>query len=143
MSLKYHIVCKKDMRKGAPEEATLYYGQVRANERIGYEELCQQVSDYTLSTDADVTCILDGLVLLMRQYLTRGNIVELGVFGNFRMSSGGAGVEKEEDFHPSQFRTPRILFTPGVMLKDATHRVGFEKIRFVEKEKECDQSHPI
>lgn len=143
MSLKYHIVRKKDMRKGAPDDAMLYYGQVRVNERIGYEELCQQVSEHTLCTDADVTCILDGLLILLRQYLVKGNIVQLDVFGNFRMSSGGPGVENEEDFHPGHIRTPRVIFTAGSMMKDITNRVGFEKYRFIEVEKECTLPHTV
>jgi len=143
MSLKYHVVRKNDMRKGAPQGAKLYYGQVRVNDRIRYEELCQQVAEHTLSTDADVTCIVDGLLVLLRQYLVKGNIVEMSVFGNFRLSTGSAGVEEENDFHPASFRTPRVLFSAGPMLKDATERVGFEKIRFVEKERECGLPHTI
>lgn len=143
MSLKYHVVCKNDMRKDAPQGAKLYYGQIQVNDRIGYEELCQQVAEHTLSTDADVTCIMDGLLLLLRQYLVKGNIVEMSVFGNFRLSTGGAGVESEDDFHPASFRTPRVLFSLGSMLKEATERVGFRKIDFVEKEKECQLPHSI
>ena len=46
MSLKYRVVLKKDMSKGAAKGAQLYYGQVRSMEKTTFKKLCKLVSGY-------------------------------------------------------------------------------------------------
>jgi len=53
MSLKYHVVRKRDMRKEASPDDMLYYGQIRTNDRITYSELCNQVERETMITGSD------------------------------------------------------------------------------------------
>ncbi len=46
MPLKYRIVLKKDMSKGAAQGAQLYYGQIRSMEKTSFKKLCKLVSGY-------------------------------------------------------------------------------------------------
>ena len=41
MPLKYRIVLKKDMSKGAAQGAQLYYGQIRSMEKTSFKKLCK------------------------------------------------------------------------------------------------------
>ncbi|MCD7935315.1 MAG: hypothetical protein LUG98_00480 [Tannerellaceae bacterium] len=133
MSLKYHVVRKRDMLKEAAPGDMLYYGQIRTNDRITYSELCKQVERQTMSTGSDVIIIIDQLVALMEQHLLKGEIVELGPVGNFRITAGAPGVEREEDFHPSMFRRGKITFVAGTLLKEITDRISYEKYPFITK----------
>ncbi|MCD8043333.1 MAG: hypothetical protein LUH10_09745 [Tannerellaceae bacterium] len=145
MSLTYHVVRKKDMRPEAPEGAQLYYGQIRINQQVSYQNLCEEISQLTLLTEADVSCILDGLLFFARKELLDGNLVDLGILGSFRMTAGAPVVDKEEDFHPSMFRKGRIVFTPGIELKKITQRenIHYVKEKFIIKhtDEECKRDH--
>ena len=143
MSLKYHLVQKNNMSKDAASGAKLYYGQVRANERVKYEDLCTFISEYTLATDADVTCIIDALLLVMRRELAKGSIVEVGVLGNFRVTTGAPGVESEADFNTSMFRNGSIRYSPGPMLRELTKKARYEQIKFIIKDEECGREHIV
>ena len=45
MPLKYRIVLKKDMSKGAAKGSQLYYGQIRSMEKTTFKKLCKLVSE--------------------------------------------------------------------------------------------------
>lgn len=93
------------------------------------------------ATAGDVACIMDGLMLLMRQHLMKGYIVELGDLGNYRLSVGSHGVKRPEDFEVHLFKKPRILFSPGPLLKELCKNVHYEKAKCKIVERECKQSH--
>ncbi|MCD7975831.1 MAG: hypothetical protein LUG51_01255 [Tannerellaceae bacterium] len=143
MALKYHLVRRLDMRKDAPEGATLLYGQVRANDRIKLKMLCDLLAGYTTANKGDATCVIKGLIFHMKQYLSHGNIIHLGEFGSFRVSAGSTGVEDPKDFHVSKFKKPRIIFTPGTMLSDTPELLSFKKIDVKLVPVECDEPHAL
>ncbi|MCD8192990.1 MAG: HU family DNA-binding protein [Tannerellaceae bacterium] len=143
MALKYHLVLRRDMRDGAPEGSKLYYGQVRKQGNVSFDKICEAITAYSTASKGDIMLVINGLLFVMKQYLEQGDVVEMGEFGNFRMSAGSSGVENQEDFHTSLFRNGRIVFTPGKMLKESTRNVRFEKLNVVEREKECDRPHTI
>lgn len=128
MSFKYHVVRKKDMRKEAPEGAQLFYGQIRAGEKIGFRALCDSICAHSTIFRGDVPVIIKGLLHIMQVNLLLGLTVHLGDFGSFRMIAGSKGVEDPGKFHPSMFKKPRVVFTPGVMLRDVPDVVYFEKL---------------
>ncbi|MCD7935316.1 MAG: HU family DNA-binding protein [Tannerellaceae bacterium] len=125
MALKYHLVSGKDLRKGAPEDATLLYARVRASGRVTFQELCKSVTRMSSGSPGDTAGVLDALLYVMEENLSKGNIVELSNLGYFRMIAGSPGVETEKDFHPRLFKKPRILFTPGTLLKAITTQLEY------------------
>lgn len=57
--------------------------------------------------------------------------MQLGELGHFRLNAGSEGVEKPEDFKVSMFRKPRIVFSPGILLRQMCDRIKFEKAGLV------------
>ena len=96
MSVKYKLVLKKDLTKGAATDAKRYYAS------------------------ANVTGMMDALL--------RGEVVQLGALGNFRLSLGSSGVVNADDFHASLIRKPRIIYSPGVKLREMIAKVSIERI---------------
>lgn len=143
MALKYHVVKRSDLSKDAARGDVLYYGQVRAGDRVTLTELCESISALSTASEGDVLVVLEGLLMLMRQNLIKGHIVEFGDIGSFRMVAGSSGVEEEEDFHTSLFKKGKIVYVPGVRLKHLFHKVQYEKCQFVEKEIPCDRDHAV
>ncbi|MCC8198244.1 MAG: hypothetical protein LIP06_06625 [Tannerellaceae bacterium] len=144
MALKYHVVCKKDLRKEASADAKLYHGQIRAGDRITLDELSESISALSTASEGDISVVLDGLLMLMRQNLAKGNIVELGDLGNFHMSAGSPGVEDAEAFSAAMFRKGRIVYSPGNrLIKHIRKHVHYEKQTFIEEEDPCGLPHTI
>ncbi len=144
MALKYHVVSRTDLRKGAPQGAVLYHGQVRVGDRVTLDELSESISALSTASEGDISVVLEGLLMLLRQHLVKGNIVELGDLGKFRMVAGSPGVESAEDFNVSLFKKGHIVYTPGVkLLKHVRKNTHYEKLDIVEKELPCDLPHTI
>ncbi|MCD7975832.1 MAG: hypothetical protein LUG51_01260 [Tannerellaceae bacterium] len=144
MALRYHLVSRRDLRKNAPEGAKLYYGQTRSGDRIELPELSEAISALSTASEGDVTVVLEGLLMLMRQHLVKGNIVELGDLGNFRMVAGSPGVTDEEEFHTSLFKKGHIVYTPGIgLLRFMRENIHYEKLDVIEVEDPCKLPHAI
>ena len=128
MPLKYHLVQRLDKSKEAVAGSKLYYGQVRAQQKLEFKKLCEIISSYSTASRGDVMLVIDGLLYVMRQHLENGEVVQMGDFGNFRMVAGSKGTVNSEDFTTSLFKKGRIVFTPGPMLKEVAAKPKFEKL---------------
>ena len=112
MPLKYRIVLKKDMSKGAAKGDQLYYGQIRSLEKTNFKKLCKLVSGYCTAKPGEVELVIDGLIYVLCMLLESGNVIQMGEFGNFRMVAGSKGSATLKNFDPMLFKKARIVFTP-------------------------------
>jgi nucleoid DNA-binding protein len=64
---------------------------------------------------------------VLRRHLENNEIVRFGDFGSFQVSVSSEGAETEEKFHPSLIKSSKILFRPGVDLKEMQNNLKFEK----------------
>ncbi len=143
MALKYSLVERRDMRKEATPRDTLLFGQTKVNSKVLYDELCEEIVNMSTASEGDVDCVMKGLVKVLRKNLIKGNSVQLGILGTFRLVAGSPGVEKEEDFNASLFRRPRIAFVPGTFLNDLQENVRFEKETVKTVMEKCDKEHAM
>ena len=67
--------------------------------------------------------------------LSSGNVVQLGEFGNFRMSINSEGTNTPEDFDATKIKGARIIFFPGLDLRTTRNEVNFEPLGGYEKER--------
>lgn len=72
--------------------------------------------------------VLDGLMFFMKDALLRGEIVQMGEIGNFQINVGSTGTATAKEFKAALIRKPRIVFRPGVELKEILDKVSFERI---------------
>jgi len=128
MSLKYRLVERKDFSKGAQEDDKLFYGQVSASDRIKFHEICETLSVASTLSYPDVSCIIKALILVIKNELLHGNSVHLGAIGNLRIMASSDGATRPDLFHHSMFKRPRIVYSPGVMLRDVVTKVTYEPI---------------
>ena len=61
------------------------------------------------------------------RHLSTGEIVRFGDFGTFQIALTSNGSETAEKFHPSLIKNPKIVFRPGVDLKDLLATLQYEK----------------
>jgi len=128
MPLKYHLVSRRDLRKDAATGARLFYGQIRATNRISFDTLCAQVSRASTASKGDVQLVISSMLECMKDHLAQGDIVQMGELGNFRLTAGSKGAETEKEFTANLFKKGRVVFSPGALLRTASKEVCFEKL---------------
>ena len=121
MSVKYKLVLKKDLTKGAATDAKRYYASANVTGMMDFDTICDVVADRSTASDGDVALVLLGLIRCMQEALLRGEVVQLGALGNFRLSLGSSGVVNADDFHASLIRKPREMIA-----KVSIERIGQE-----------------
>lgn len=138
MALKFRTV-QRTIRIGADAGKVKTYAIAKSNGYCDMEKLCELVSARSAMSSADVKAVIDSLNWVMHIELRSGNIVQLGEFGNFRLSVRSKGEETEADFTAANIKKAKIVFYPGASLRDTKARVNFEKE--TPYEKECDKLH--
>ncbi|MGD9771286.1 MAG: HU family DNA-binding protein [Parabacteroides sp.] len=143
MSLKYSIVKRKDMSANAPADARLFYGQTRAANKISFNKLCEAVASHRTASRGDVMLVIDGLIHVMIDRLSEGDVLKLDGFGSFQLIAGSKGSSTAETFNTSLFKRARIVFRPGVLLRELTNNVKYEKLQTttVTVTEDCDKEH--
>lgn len=117
MAVKYKLVQRKDLTKGAAEDAKRYYAMSYSSGKCDTNELCETIADRSTATAGDVQLVIDGLVHVMSKRLAAGQTVQLGELGYFRAILGSSGVTDKKDFNADLIKTRKICFTPGRILE--------------------------
>lgn len=128
MSVKYKLVQKKDLTKGAAADAKRYYASANVTGVMSFDSICDVVADRSTASDGDVALVILGIIRAIEEALLRGEVAQLGRLGNLRISLGSSGVVDEKDFQTSMIRKPRIIFTPGDKLRTMIEKVSLERI---------------
>lgn len=128
MSIKYKLVLKKDLTKGAAAGAKRYYASAPVSGTMDFDSICDVIADRSTASDGDVALVVRGLIRAMEESLMRNEVVQLGTLGNFRFSLGSSGVVDEKDFQATMIRKPKIIFTPGAKLRAMIEKVSLERI---------------
>ena len=113
MSVKYKLILKKDLTKGAAADAKRYYASAPVSGMMDFDSICELIADRSTASDGDVALVVLGLIRAMEEALLRNEVVQLGRLGNFRLSIGSSGTVEEKDFQANMIRKPKIIFTPG------------------------------
>lgn len=145
MATTYKLVQRRNMHKDAPQGSKLYYAQAKSVGTSGMERLCSMISERSTVSSADVKAVLDSLIYVMKLELSDGKIVQMGEFGNIRMTFGSVGTATEKEFNATKIRRPKYTFTPGKALRDQAKVLSFEKIvpETAKKEEENDRPEII
>ena len=128
MSLKYSLVQRRDMSKGAPEGSKLFYAQITNIRRVAFEELCDEIAETCTLTSADIKAVMDRMMWVMVTHLKNSEIIEFADLGNFRMSVGSSGSATKDEFTATQIKKPKVIFHPGKRLQDMRSLVTFNRI---------------
>ncbi len=128
MSVRYKLVKRKDLSKNAPAGSQKFYASVNSNGMLAYKQMCESIAAYSTASPGDVHLVLDGLLFVLKDSLLRGEIVQMGDFGNFQINVGSSGTSTAEEFKANLIRKPRIVFRPSVSLKEILNKVSFERI---------------
>ena len=138
MALKFRKVQRKVMN-GEDAGKIKTYATAKSNGYCNMSKLCKLLSARCAMSSADVKAILDSLNWVMDVELQSGNIVQLGEFGNFRLSISSSGEESADEFTAANIKKAKIVFSPGKSLRFTKDTLEYEYEKPYEKE--CDRVH--
>ena len=117
--LRYKLVQRKDMSKGALEGSKLYYPQVINLGRVSFDSLCEEVAEQSSLTSGDIKNCMDRLINCLVRHLKEGRSVDCGDLGSFRINVRSTGAETPEAYDAAtMMRKPSIQYYLGKKLRD-------------------------
>ena len=117
--LRYKLVQRKDMSKGALEGSKLYYPQVINLGRVSFDSLCEEVAEQSSLTSGDIKNCMDRLVNCLVRHLKEGRSVDCGDLGSFRINIRSSGADTPETYDAAtMMRKPSIQYYLGKKLRD-------------------------
>lgn len=122
--MKYRLVEKVNPQDRSKKK---WYANAVQSSKIGQKEIAKSIASKSSLTAGDIANVIQNLLEELPKELVKGNSVKLGDFGTFRISISSDGVENEKDFKASMIKDIRIIFTPGVEIKNAIESISFEK----------------
>ena len=123
--MKYKLIQKG--KPGDPDAPKKWYATPIKSGTTTQKNLAQQISGRSSLTSGDVNNVIQNLLELLPQELIKGNSVQLGDFGTFRLSFSSDGVDTEKDFTKDKIKGVKILFTPSNDFKKTLSDMKLEK----------------
>ena len=128
MAIKYVVIERVNPLK--PKEEKKWYAMAKSSGELTFRKLSKEISEgSTTVSDTDVLAVLNDLTKILKRHLENGEIVRFGDFGSFQISIGSQGAEKEEKFNPSMIKSSKVVFRPGIDLKEMKSNLKFEKTK--------------
>ena len=141
MAVKFKVV-KRKVLNGAEKDSVKNYAIAKTSGTSDLNKLCKLICSRSTLSSADVKAVLASLNWAMDLELSSGNVVQLGEFGNFRMSINSEGTNTPEDFDATKIKGVRIIFFPGSALRTTRNEVNFEPLEVTKKSAGSDSESP-
>ena len=105
-----------------------FYAQAKSSGELTLRKLSKEIADAsTTVSDTDMLAVLNDLTKILCRHLADGEIVRFGDFGSFQIVFGSEGAETEAKFHASMIRKQKVVFRPGIDLKNTLATLKFTK----------------
>ena len=111
-----------------PQDAKKWYGATKSTGDSTLRTLCKEIGARSTVSAADTQAVLVALTEVMVEHLANGKIIRLGDFGAFQVSVSSAGAETKEKFNASMIRRGKVLFRPGIDIREMLNNLKYEKI---------------
>lgn len=105
-----------------------FYARAQVNETTSLKKFSQLISSQTTVSRADVSAVLISSVENLVMELQRGNQVEFGELGKFRLQLNSDGTDKASDFTANNIKGARIQFVPGEDLEAMFAQLEFTPV---------------
>ena len=125
MSVKFNVVERGN--PGNREAPKKFYPSIQSSGRVTLRQLSQTVSQMSTISSADTVAVLEALLTVIPQELSRGNIVELGDFGNFWLRTETEGMDNADGVRASHITGLLPRFNAGKQFKKVLETIEFVK----------------
>ena len=109
---------------GERKGQTVYYAQVKSQQKLTNEMLIERIVRETSLSEGDVKNALVSLSNVVCDALTLGMSVDLAELGNLRLSVPSKMMDTPEEVTVKDaLKNPKIVFTPKQRMRDAANEV--------------------
>jgi predicted histone-like DNA-binding protein len=122
--MKYKVIKRANPQNRAEEK---WYASPMTDGKVTKTELAKEIASTSSLSRGDVSNVIENLTDVVPKYLLMGKSISLGELGSLRISFSSNGVEKPEEFNTNMIKGAKVIFTPGVELKNAIAKLKFEK----------------
>lgn len=128
MAITYVLTQKGN--PGNPDAPKKFYAQAKGRNELSFRQLSKEIAEgSTTVSDSDVLAVLNDLIKVLKRHLSNGEIVRLGDFGSFQVAVTSEGAESEGKFNASLIKGGKIVFRPGIDLRDMLATLQYEKTK--------------
>ena len=123
MSVKFNIVERGNpSNREAPKK---FYPSILSSGRVTTRELAEMAAQRSTMSSIDMMAAIESFLAIIPEQLAKGNIVELGAFGNFWLKTTSEGAETAEEVRASQITSILPRFISGKQVKHALDGIEF------------------
>ena len=109
---------------GERKGQTVYYAQVKSQQKLTNKMLVERIVRETSLSEGDVKNALISLSNVVCEALQLGMSVDLAELGNLRVSVPSKMMDTEKEVTVKDaLKTPKIVFTPKQRMRDAANEV--------------------
>ena len=109
---------------GERKGQTVYYAQVKSQQKLTNKMLVERIVRETSLSEGDVKNALISLSNVVCEALQLGMSVDLAELGNLRVSVPSKMMDTEKEVTVKDaLKTPKIVFTPKQKMRDAANEV--------------------
>ena len=109
---------------GERKGQTVYYAQVKSQQKLTNKMLVERIVRETSLSEGDVKNALISLSNVVCEALQLGMSVDLAELGNLRVSVPSKMMDTEKEVTAKDaLKTPKIVFTPKQKMRDAANEV--------------------
>lgn len=128
MAVSYVLVQRGN--PSAPTAPKKFYATTKAKSELSYRSLGKEIAEGSSTvSDSDVMAVLNELIKILKRHLANGEIVRFGDFGSFQIGITSDGADSEEKYNTSLIKSKKVVFRPGIDLKEMLATLSFEKIK--------------
>jgi predicted histone-like DNA-binding protein len=123
--MKYKVVKKGNpANPAAPKKQ--YANAVNAG-KLTIKDFAKEIAGRSSLTRGDIENVLNNFIDELPVFLKLGMSVKLGDFGTMRLTTLSEGVDEDKEFTASNIKGVKVVFIPGIELKDNLKDIKFEK----------------
>lgn len=126
MAVKYTVSERGNPLR--PEQPKKWYANAKSTGDTTLRALSKAIAARSTVSSADTQAVLVALTEVLVEHLAEGKIVRLGDFGAFQVSVSSEGAETEVKFNASLIKNSKVVFRPGVDLKEMLKNLKYEKV---------------
>lgn len=127
MSVKFSVVQRPNPQK--PNDPKKWYASIQSSGDISLRELSTEIAARSTVSSADVLAVLENLLHVIPEELSKGNIVRLGDFGSFALTIQSEGMGTEEEVTAASIKSNKLHFRPGKEIAKKLDVVEYRKVK--------------
>jgi predicted histone-like DNA-binding protein len=125
MSVKYSVVERG--KPGSPQTPKKFYPSVQSSGRVTTREVAEMAAQRSTLSTMDMMAAIESFLAIIPEQLAKGNIVELGDFGNFWIRTESEGAETVSEVRPTNITGVLPRFNAGKQFKKLLDTIEFTK----------------